>query len=650
MSPAGRKPRYDVFISYRRGGGAAEARLIQTKLQDHGFHAFLDVTDLDKGYFDASLLKRIAESPNFIVILSSHALDRCVDKEDWLRREIGCALATNRNVIPVLMPDFVFPPELPEDISSLPRHQGVPYNHVFFDSVVDRIQKMMLPVAKPLWRRPALVMGALVAVLAVLVGGYWRARFHSSVISSGPTQQEAALQQEADLLRVGHRFDDALSKYKNIVDLHGTLAQSARQEIDSINALLGQENALMSDGKAAESQNDFNRAKTDYQKAIDLHGAKELEAIDSFNVITQKMAGASDADIALKNFANGVTAFSHGEYAMAKASFDQVLARTPPNWPRRSQALDYARKAGYRAQQQQQLAQAQNYLSGKDYDAAREEATKVINTQDADPGLIQQARELIARIPAATPLPPSVAQPPSAPEIAGLLRDADNLIKQGQFKNATDKAAAIEQLKGDAGTLRDAIQTAEDTRFRELNSRYLATDKSNASQLQDVLSAFQQFAENAVNHSVDARQHIDEITKQISAVSTASTVVGSSFANSPAQPFVAISPAASSAQVLAAPAEVQAVLNRYAQAVASGDLKAVKAVRDLNASDEKKMAESLKAMKGKGFALRNCSTPEVTEETAKVSCDTVLTGSRDTPPARANFSLRRINGQWVIVP
>jgi hypothetical protein len=130
---------YDVFISYRRESDAAEARLIRSALTSRGLSVFLDVEDLKRGHFDLTLLSRIASAPNFLVILSSHSLDRCVDEQDWLRQEIAQAIKTGRNVIPVMMPSFQFPRELPPDIRDLPRHQGVEYSHRFFDATIDKI-------------------------------------------------------------------------------------------------------------------------------------------------------------------------------------------------------------------------------------------------------------------------------------------------------------------------------------------------------------------------------------------------------------------------------------------------------------------------------------------------------------------------------
>ncbi len=130
---------YDVFISYRREGGAAEARLIQSALQARNVRAYLDVTELGRGYFDDALLRGIEQTPNFVVILSPHALDRSESDEDWLRKEIAHALKCERNVVPLLMPGFQFPPKLPRDLKNLPRHQGMDYSHLYFDAMMQKL-------------------------------------------------------------------------------------------------------------------------------------------------------------------------------------------------------------------------------------------------------------------------------------------------------------------------------------------------------------------------------------------------------------------------------------------------------------------------------------------------------------------------------
>jgi hypothetical protein len=144
---------YDVFISYRRDKGGAEARLIRAALAERGLRVFLDVTDLSKGHFDEALLRYVAATPSFIVILSPDALDPRIQKqEDWMRREVAHAILTGRNIVPVMFPEFEFPAQLPDDIKDLPRHQGVKYSHDFFEAVIDKILRLI--GAQPVEQQP----------------------------------------------------------------------------------------------------------------------------------------------------------------------------------------------------------------------------------------------------------------------------------------------------------------------------------------------------------------------------------------------------------------------------------------------------------------------------------------------------------------
>ncbi len=130
-----------AFISYRREGGSDTARLVHAALQSRGYPAFLDVENLGARRFDERLLAAIEQAPNFLLILSPGCLDRCHEADDWLRREITHALTTGRNIVPLLKDGFVFPPSasLPPDLADLPRHNGIPLSHVFFDAAMDKL-------------------------------------------------------------------------------------------------------------------------------------------------------------------------------------------------------------------------------------------------------------------------------------------------------------------------------------------------------------------------------------------------------------------------------------------------------------------------------------------------------------------------------
>lgn len=117
---------YDVFISYRRVGGANYARILKPELEKRGYRVFLDYDELKDGRFDRRIMEAIDSAPIFIFILSPGSLDRCINEDDWVRQEILYALQHERNIIPVNFDGLFngFPSGIPAAISEgLGQHQ-----------------------------------------------------------------------------------------------------------------------------------------------------------------------------------------------------------------------------------------------------------------------------------------------------------------------------------------------------------------------------------------------------------------------------------------------------------------------------------------------------------------------------------------------
>lgn len=110
--------KYDIFISYRRDGGAQYARILQLMLTQRGYRVFLDYDELTDGKFGDHIQEAIKDAPIFMLVLSKGALARCRNEGDWVRREIQLAIAEGKHIIPV-NPDNTFdgvPDDVPEDI------------------------------------------------------------------------------------------------------------------------------------------------------------------------------------------------------------------------------------------------------------------------------------------------------------------------------------------------------------------------------------------------------------------------------------------------------------------------------------------------------------------------------------------------------
>lgn len=120
------KRRYDIFISYRRTDGKDIARALKESLAARGYRVFLDYDALQDGVFDRRILDAIDAAPIYILLLTAHCLDRCVNENDWVRLELEHALTHGKQIVP-LVPDkqfTTFPDDTPDFIrKGLGQHQ-----------------------------------------------------------------------------------------------------------------------------------------------------------------------------------------------------------------------------------------------------------------------------------------------------------------------------------------------------------------------------------------------------------------------------------------------------------------------------------------------------------------------------------------------
>jgi hypothetical protein len=134
-----------TFISYRRETGSIMARIVQSELKKRGHLSFLDVDDLGPKQFGERLLREIESVPNFVVVLSPGSMDRCEEEDDWLRREIAHAITTHRNIVPLMVDEFEYPPteKIPDELEELLQHNGVNYSHEYFAATFDKLSDFL---------------------------------------------------------------------------------------------------------------------------------------------------------------------------------------------------------------------------------------------------------------------------------------------------------------------------------------------------------------------------------------------------------------------------------------------------------------------------------------------------------------------------
>lgn len=134
---------YDIFISYRRDGGETLACLLTDRLRQLGYTVFYDVESLRSGMFNEKLYEVIENCKDVIIVLPEKALDRCVNEDDWVRREIAHSIQYRKNIVPVMMRNFEWPESLPGELQSLPNYNGLTANMEYFEATFDKLLKLL---------------------------------------------------------------------------------------------------------------------------------------------------------------------------------------------------------------------------------------------------------------------------------------------------------------------------------------------------------------------------------------------------------------------------------------------------------------------------------------------------------------------------
>lgn len=177
--------KYDIFISYRRKGGVQDARLVDEKLRNSGYSVSFDIDTLGRGKFTDTLKARLKDCKDFIVIFEPTYYERFYDEngkvkpeealnEDWCYLELKNALQMNKNIIPLVPKDFVFPNNLPRDVKDVAEMNAIQLTEKEFKEIFEYKVKSYL-LSKPKftyrYRKPIIAVLSLMilAIIAYLV-------------------------------------------------------------------------------------------------------------------------------------------------------------------------------------------------------------------------------------------------------------------------------------------------------------------------------------------------------------------------------------------------------------------------------------------------------------------------------------------------
>ncbi len=137
------KMNYDVFISYRRKGGAEKAQLVKSEIKQRGVeeeHIFLDTHSLHDGDFEQKIKVAIEQSQSVIIIISKGCFDEVKETDFWYI-EIKEALLQGKKVIPIFFDGITSFATLnvPQELEELTKKNAVTYQHEYADAAFDKL-------------------------------------------------------------------------------------------------------------------------------------------------------------------------------------------------------------------------------------------------------------------------------------------------------------------------------------------------------------------------------------------------------------------------------------------------------------------------------------------------------------------------------
>ena len=254
-----------VFLSYRRTNIPWALAIFQN-LTQNGYDVFFDYNGIASGDFERVILGNIVSRAHFLVLLTPSALERCIDPEDWLRREIETALSSQRNIVPLMLEGFDFATPgignpLTGSLTALRNYNGLRIPPDYFEAGMERLRTRFLSVPLTAVLHPA-------SVSAVQA-----AAEQKDAATAAPAVQEAELtaQQWFERGLSAASPEEKIRDYSEVIRLFPDYAEAFRNR-----------------GIVRHSLGDLEGALEDYNQAIRLK-ANDFHAYHNRGVILDKM-------------------------------------------------------------------------------------------------------------------------------------------------------------------------------------------------------------------------------------------------------------------------------------------------------------------------------------------------------------------------
>ena len=325
--------KFDIFISYRRDGGEDEAWKLKLFLERSGYRAFMDREALRSGDFNEQLYQCIDGCKDFLLICSPHALARCQNPEDWVRKEIMRALKGKKNIIPVWVNGFDAAEmnQLPEEMKSLAYLQAITPQNATYDQSIQKLctylhSRPVIRIRQRIYRAVSLLL-----MIIVLLCGLF---FVSNQISELRTSGFPSTTKETKMME--------------------SLSLAALSELGSINSRLSYLNEALETYRYYISGLNTNDAE------VKLKALNSKKGIESLSIVTSVYTEPADS------YSNGIyldslrkTAERTEEYAHYIDYLDTVIFKTNLNDSQRMKVLEQFSRI---AEQDAELAVVETFL------------------------------------------------------------------------------------------------------------------------------------------------------------------------------------------------------------------------------------------------------------------------------------------------
>ncbi|MGC1613200.1 MAG: protein kinase [Candidatus Acidiferrum sp.] len=503
-------------------------------------------------------------------------------------------------------------------------------------------QPPVAPAAKSS-SRALIVMLVVVLGLALAGGSVFAVLRYLPKLLSKPSADDLALEAEAKQLWDNHKLDDSLADWKKLAGHPGSLHDEALKRVSDLEQQEATVEHHYAEGmKLLYEDKKYPEAGQKFNEVIQMNSWKLDEARHEFEIASKGPGGTPPEPLWQALFDEGKQAFARKDYAAALQDLQQVTHADGVSKDTNAQAEGLMVVLRDREEQKKDFDQGMQLQRSGKKQPAKDAFGRVVKAANGDLDLVASAKNQIDQI-GAIPEPPASnpngnANPSkNPPDYAAVMGEVRNLIGQGRWDDAGAKLSSVPTTQPDFNTLKQQLESArrEDQYYGQMKTAF---NGAHANKNADALLTFRPFFATEVGkadrHSDDARSvttQIDADLREAAANKTPSVAGGS--VNAKGNDAAAIAD----------------VLRRYAAAYDAGDLLSLVAVRQFNAKDQDKIQNILDSVKGKGYALQNCASPQIGRVTATVKCTGVFTKASDIKPQTVNFVLRRNNGQWIIV-